>query len=201
MSLDSATDAVVAALRTLLKGGVNAETAADLGADAVVQTYGWPIAVDQVPAMTLPALNVWRYEEVNEAHTFGHVRTNATIRIDYYATPAGPLSVDNRWPLLRRVWDEITQLIRVGHHPSVSGDANLLSAAGVIEVPYSQMRVKYLMAPSGGQAFPLFQGQALFRHRTEIDVSALQDLVDLDATYNLKTDGADVAIDEEIITV
>lgn len=191
MSLDSATDPVATALRSLLQSGLNADLAAVTTESVVAATYGWPaIAAARTPSLALPALSVWRHSEERWQRTARHVERLTTFRIDYQL-PATPLErVDERWALLQLVWTQALIIIAAGCHASVSAGAPVLNNAGVVEMPIRKTppTVAFQVPQVGESLYPTFFGQVRLVHR-DTAASALADWTTLGVQIDLHDNG------------
>lgn len=177
MSLDDATDPQVDALLTLIKGGVNANLADELGQDAIVGTYNHPRPLAILPMLQLPALSVYRFREAKRRRTFKHIDDVVTFRFEYVTTAASLENLEDRWRLLRAVWKEIVELACDGHHPSVSADADVLINAGFVEVDLRTALASYDFHPDGQTLYPFLRGQLVMAHRDSatLDLSGYDD--------------------------
>lgn len=193
MSLDSAKDPQVSAIVALLKGGVNADLMESLGEQAIVGVYTFPMRIDIVPHMQMPAIFVHRAGPDRwREHTMRKVHRVSTVAIDYVAQPCNAQRLNDRWPLLEVVLNKIVELVRKGKHPQVSGGDDLFDAAGFVDFPaYSTMRAQQRFIPNANDTFPVLQFQMAIEHREGVDISDLPDAIDLEATYNLTGEGED----------
>lgn len=190
MALHDATDPQVAALRALLEGGLNAELEATTTEPVVRATYGYPAIVPngRVPQLALPALAVYRVGDRGEVRrTSRHTETLATFRFDY-CTPATPIDlIDQRWPLLRVVWEKLVELIAAGRHASVSGGACVLRDAGFVKLERNAQSpsVRYIPPSADEAGYLRFEGTVQLAHRPGIDISDLPWFTELFASYDL----------------
>lgn len=185
-AFDRATDPVIAAIATVAKAGVNAALREQLGGDAVARAFGYPTPLEILGQADIPALAVYARREKIERTTGRRLANQdrvVTVWFDYIA-PATPLAkLGTRWPLLRAVWWELVQALNT---PCAEGLA-VLRAAGVIGVDVDEATVDYDVAPGAAQGtpWPFFRAVMPITHRNEPDLSALQNLIDMDLRIHL----------------
>lgn len=163
MSLDDLHDYQVEAITALAKGTVNAKLQALVGEDAIKMTFGSPLPVQLLAQTTaFPCLCVYRHQDRDKELSQLDYEDTTTFRFDYFA-PATPVAkIDVRRPLLRKVWETMLGVLRVGRDPSVANEAELLKAGGLFRYVLGTARVEYTFAPGTGQVYPAFRGQMDF---------------------------------------
>lgn len=174
--LDHQPDAPLEALLDLLKTAINAEVGVDLD-QAVASTHLWPITTGRLPTSAYPALAIWRSRETFLPRITGPHDQRVTLRIAYIL-PATPLDrLGLRWPLLRRVWDELTTHFLAGAHPAHDDDAAVLTAAGFIDFDVASATVDYGTAPADEDVLPRFDATITVTIRPAgADLDDLEDL-------------------------
>lgn len=193
MSLDTLTDPQVAALLVLCAGAANADLA-ELDEPAIQSAYGWPVKPGRTPGMQFPALAIYRGEQRHYQRTFRHAEVECAFTFEFWAPPTPLDAIEARWPLLHKVWGSTLAAVLAGHHESVASDALLLSVAGIVDVVLfgnASPRVRYQAPDPEGTVMPSFLGVMTLRHRTEIDTSALADLLSLAADVVIDSGSAD----------
>lgn len=198
-TLDAFVDSQVAALLALCKAAVNANvpTATPSTVPTIQTTYGWP-AKQKLSAAEFPALLIYRISEETLPRTLKHLEARVTFAFEYVMSPTPLERVDLRWRLPPLVWKELVRVVAKGHDPSYSSDSRVLKAAGFVWVDETKRRVDYAKPVEGRDVQPGFLGTMVLHHRDEIDTSALEDLLSLDAQYRLVNgDGADELLEGE----
>lgn len=190
-------DPQTAALLNLCTEAIRADVSAELaGSNPVQAAVGFRANIDA--GFKPPVLSVYRYERREVQVTMHKWETDQTYRFEYYLPPPPREQLDNRWPLLHLVWSALFKAVCAGKHAAVSSGAGVLQAAGFTYLDPKTIR----MVPEFmNDTVPWFRGQMVLRHRDPEDISALQDLLELDASYVLPgaTDALVNPIVEEII--
>ncbi len=169
--LDQQTDPQIEAIGGLLFAVLRAK----LGVEAVARVYHWPVRIELVPTLQVPALAVYRLTDqlVAAADAVEDVDA-ANIRIDYYA-PVTPLDrIDLRWPLLRRAWRICRGALQVGWHLSYVDALDQpisLSSVG-FDVPAAiGGNVAYQTAPADAGVVPMFSATISLRSSDFVDLT------------------------------
>lgn len=194
-SFDEFVDPQVGALVTLCKGAVNANVVLAPGAaDMMVrEAYPWPVPRKMLSATELPILLIYRSgETLVQRTTLSPVEHKVIFTFEYVMPIVGDARAGLRWGALTYVWNELVRVVADGHDPAVAGNAAILTAAGFMDIDETERgrRVDFEKPRPDADVFPSFVGAMLLSHRDEYDLSALQDLVDLDAQYRLVNGGA-----------
>lgn len=186
-TLDDFADPQVTALLTLCAGAINANlaTTSPSTRPIVAKTYGWPVRPERITQSETPLLCIYRRRQETVPVTIKHREQRVTFEFFYTMGPAPADRVDARWRLPPLVWKELTRVIGKGHDPAVSSDGLILHAAGIMRPDELRRVVDYEQPRGDGDVWPGFVGTMVISHRDEIDVSALQDLLQLDAQYRL----------------
>lgn len=183
---DSTTDTLIAALRLLCQQSVNAAMSAELsGQKAIEKTYGHPAQLGLLANTELPALCVYVSESRVRPHSAAFVYRRATVTFDYYIQATARHDLDDRWPMLGRVFEEMAFAVCRGTWTN-GGPKNLLDDAAVVDVMDETFRVVYSFAEDGAFAYPFFRATCDIEYNSRpADVSGLDDVVDLDVDIDL----------------
>ena len=197
--LDSAPDLQLAALLELAKAGVNAELEDELGGQAIVTIVGHPVAPKVLGNLAMPTLAIWRRAVQHKRVTMHRTDKVVDWVLDYIPPTPPRDDVAGRWRLLEFVWETLVDIISVGHHPALAGDANVLRAAGFTNFDWGLVRATNKFFDEATLSFPWFRGELRMSHRDAVDLSALSDLISIDASYVLP-DATITPLVEEILT-
>lgn len=162
MSLDVVRDYAIEAIAALCKGTVNAKLEPVLGENAINKTFGAPLPLPLLPAPVFPALCIYRLNDRDKDRGDWIFEDVSTFRFDYYVGPTPIDRIDQRWPLLREVWEIMLAVLRVGRDPSVAEEAEILKTGGVTRYVLGSARNEYLFAPANSQAYPMLRGNISF---------------------------------------
>lgn len=200
--VDGFVDPQKAALLALCTGALNANLATSAPSDfpIVTKAYGWNPDRTRISQAECPCLWIWRMRQRTVAVTTVRTEHLVTWAFHYTMGPATRDRAESRWALPPLVWEELVRVIGKGHDPAVSADALILRAAGFVRMDEkaSGRVVDFEKPEPGGDVWPGFTGTMDLSHRREIDLSALQDLLELDAQYRLSNrDGSDQLQDED----
>lgn len=200
---DSLTDPQIGALLTLCYGAVIANVPLDAGSpDVMIKSVaGWPVPRAQLSAEMLPILMIYRREESPVQRTTVHSDARVTFVFEYVMPTATDQRAELRWPALQAVWHELSRVVAAGHDPSVAADALILRTAGFIDIDLTDRgrRVLYTQPDPARDIMPSFVGTMILTTRDTYDLSALQDLVDLDAQLRLERPDAATAPSDELL--
>lgn len=164
MSLDVTTDGVIDAIAARAQSAANTALSATLGENAVAGLRTWPVtAVSQVGANNLPLLAVSRVSDQEEEQTIYDQVERTTVRIAYIAPATPSDAVENRWPLLRSVWNAIVRSLREGVYPQHGTNESAMSLAGVSAYVPGSARVTYQLLAGVDTMHPSFIGTAVFQ--------------------------------------
>jgi hypothetical protein len=188
MSIDSLTDAPVAAIAALARGAIQA----DLGADVLVAVYEDPRNLFTIPDAKLPALCVHRSSERTRRQSSTRLVDDIVIGFEY-ALPS--TSVDGRagrWPTLAAVWQSLSRAVLAGKHSAVSSGADVLLAAGVWADGEDARVLQYTLVEGGRDSepdmrarHPIFIAQIAVTHTpSEVNVATLNDFLRFNMTFD-----------------
>lgn len=189
-NFDALVDPQIGALLTLCMGAVNANVKLAPGSpDKMIQSVaGWPVPRSALSSTELPILMIYRRDEAPMQRTTVHSDARVTFAFEYVmpTTPEGRQEL--RWPALQAVWHELVRVVAAGHDPAVASDAPILRTAGFIDLDLTDRgrRVDYARPDGTKDVMPSFVGTMVLMTREGFDLSALQDLIDLDAQYRLE---------------
>lgn len=153
MSYDDTVDPLVTAVLAVVKARVNAAMAAELGDvasfPAIDATHGYPVVLDLLAQTKLPAFACFRENEA--PYTRGRrVDTRTRLKLIYVGPDTPVHRLDQRWPLLYRVWAETLAALQDGTDPDTG--ENVFEEACVVEVEDTSWSVDYDFAV-GDQGF------------------------------------------------
>lgn len=146
LDLDSYVDNVVSALRIIGRQGTNAL----LGEEVVRATYGFPIALEQIPQVQLPSLSIARRSSRLVPRGPGGYDMRWRFELVYIATATPYLKLDPRWPLLKQVHDALLIGCRSGRFQ----ERVLLEEAGIVHVFDETWTSTLNFATDGSLAYP-----------------------------------------------
>lgn len=183
---DSTTDTLIAALRMIAQHSVNAALSTELsGQKAIEKTFGYPAVLGVIPATEMPALCVYVSQSAVRPFSSAFTYRRATVTFDYYVQPTARHDLNDRWPLLGRVFEELAFAVCRGTWTD-GGSKNLLDDANVVDVMDETFRVQYQFAEDGNFVFPFFRATIDIDYNSRpADTSALDDVVDLDVDLDL----------------
>lgn len=190
IDFDALVDPQLGALLTLCFGAINANVKlADDSPDAMVRSaYPWPVPRKMLSSVELPLLTISRQSETTFQRTTAQPYERKVVFAFEYTMPiVNDARAGLRWPALANVWGAILRAVTDGHDPAVAADANILTAAGFMDLDETERgrMVTYEKPDPRADVFPAFVGLMTLSHRDDFDISALQDLVDLDARIRL----------------
>ncbi len=190
MGWEDISDPVLDALQLVCLARVNAALGPHLGAgyQPLRFTREYPIPLDQVPTLTLPGMAIYRRRERGEARG-KHVDWNTRVEFQYWAPPTLLNKLNERWPLLHAVAEQVFLALQDGTDPSSGED--VFRPAGIVKVDDVSWEVEYNFATdSGGQnAFPVFLAAMNFSVRPATPATDLPWLREMLAHYHLQGHG------------
>jgi hypothetical protein len=165
---DRTPDRLIEAMRVVLASRANAELA-DLWADgtteypAVAKTIGRPVIRSNIQNESLPLLSIVRRSTRFDWQ--GKLRARrSSIVLEYIGPRTAHEHLDTRWPMLHPVFEAFHGALD-GMVPNL--DTEVLSAAGVIDIPEESVRVDFNFYDLAGGAYPFFQMQFDVRHTSD----------------------------------
>lgn len=193
---DTTTDPLLDALLALLVSGLNASIGASIGADVVARSVSHPAPQHLAPSQELPLLSVHRGKQSVAQTGIVSFDTTTTLVVDYILPAVDYERAGARWPLLHRVWRQIVALVEAGRHPSLEGGADVLAAAGMVELvlrdgasaPSYQPVAIEIVEPESGEAarvYPAFRATltVVSRDASEEQAAAATELRSLHARF------------------
>lgn len=203
MGWEAAEDALVDALRLLVQTSVNDALCARYEANPIASTYGYPITLESLDAVRLPALAVYR---VSDGLTNIGRRNNAgrtQMALDYFG-PTTPLhQLGERWPLLHEVWAQILAAV-CSDSVTINGTAlTPLTTAGVVDLIEGSAATAYSFAVGGSGAIPFAAGRLTFdvieaTESTAVPFRELLTTIDLYDDDGALPTGAAIVVDQAI---
>lgn len=187
MTYEASTDEPVLALRQLARYEVTRLLASELGDTtaypAVRKTYGFPIPLDMLRSLELPACAI--YVDRERTVSTGRWRDRGlSVVVEYVLPPTQKGSMDTRWPLLRRVWDTMLPAFVLGTVDLGAGPVDVKAPAGIVKVDDETATCSFAFVPDGAQTFPGFVARLEVVERPAVALD-LPDLVALYADLNL----------------
>lgn len=190
-------DPLVTPLLALLKDAANAKLRADMEAagiepvDVISATQPYPADAKSLTASpSLPLLACYRTRQQSVRRTFGHRDYLTTLRLHYISSPTAADRLDERWPILDRVWRAVFDALCAGHDAAHLDDELVLEDAGVIAVNEAATKAEGYL-PGSDYALPQWEAdvQVTWRDTTRTDTSALYPVLSLTARITQAIDG------------
>lgn len=180
-ALDSLVDPLIAPLLALLKDAINADLAAEMLAldlvpeDAVQTTAPHPVPLEIAGQLALPMLTCFRVRSRSRVATFSHTDQVNTLQFGYLTPATSREQLDERWPLLDRVWQSLLRTLNRGSHPAHLAGAPVLEEAGVVRIATEAALKLELFAEAGDYSYPMFRGEVdvTWRDTSPFDTSGL----------------------------
>lgn len=162
MTLQIEPDPGIEALGILSKAAVNAKLEPVIGEPAIRHTFGVQFPTSLLGAEVLPCLCIYRFRDQDRVKGDTLFEETTTFRFDYLLPATTADHIDKRWPLLRQVWITMLGALRVGRHPDVANEENLLQRGGLFRYVLGSGRVDYGVIDNRGTVYPSFRGQMQF---------------------------------------
>lgn len=204
MRLDSTTDPVMTHVLGLVQAAVNADFKADdalFEADEVIKsTFPYPIELSQgLGDLSMPALGCHRKTTRDRRFSVVHTDKVSIFRFTYMTPACAKEQIEERWPLLEKVWQKMVNALNAGHHPAYLDAAPVLVDAGVIRIAPDSFTKQEFFADAGTYAFPSFWGECevTWRDPDAQDTSTLHPM--LSARGKLQVDGNEGTPDVDFI--
>ena len=185
MSQDVLSDAVVETMADVAHAAANDALSGTLGEDAIATVWTWPVSEpSQVGENALPCLAVSRLIDTEEEQTLFDQIERTTIRIAYIASATPSDKLNERWPLLRAVFNNVIRALREAVYPQFGVGQGELKDAGVTAYILGSVRVQYRLIPGVDTKHPSFEATAVFQTTGE-------DLFQRDDLDRLETNAAE----------
>lgn len=159
--IDRTRDTLLTPLLEFLQAAINADLnevmidEAGESQPAVASVLIRPQALDQDPDGA--RLSCYRLRTRSKRVSFGHVDHVSTLQFDYVTPSCGAEQLDDRWPILQRVWGSLVRAMSDGSHEAYNEGQESLSRCGIIFVDISSAQKVEIYA-DGEVAFPAFRG-------------------------------------------
>jgi hypothetical protein len=101
-------------------------------------------------------LVAFRIREQAFRRTFVHLDQRTTVRLQYIGNACGLDQLDERWPILSRVWQAAIAALLAGHHTAHQDDAPVLEEAGVVWVNEAAAKAEGFL-PKGDAVYPMWE--------------------------------------------
>lgn len=167
MGFDAATDGLVDAVRSVVGANVNAALQAKYDRRPIPTTYGYPVPLEQLVNVQLPALSVYRVSTALTSVGRRDDMRRVVMALDYFAAPVPYENLDTEWPVLSEVWEQAITAVcndsfsACAEVPDKS-PANPLGTAGVVDLIEGQVQAVFSFAEGGQGAYPFFAGRMTF---------------------------------------
>jgi hypothetical protein len=196
VSYDDTVDPLTTAVLAVVKTTVNTALAPELGAvasfPAIDSTYGYPVVLELMAQSRLPGFACYRERE--EPYSRGRrVDTRTRLRLLYVAPDTPFHRLNDRWPLLHRVWAETLSAL-LG---AVNGDT--LNAACVNEIEDTTWQVDYDFAVGdNGFTYPAFVATVNVQWRPDKVADAVF-WKNMAARFDLKAPDFDGVVESDVV--
>lgn len=188
-ALESLSDPLIAPVLALCKDAINADLADAMEAagvtpeDAVRATAPYPFALRIEGAAVLPALHCYRVQSRSTQFSVVHVDHVSRLQFTYATPGIGREGLDERWPLLDRVWRALLGALKSGSHAAHADGADVLSDAGVVKVDLGTTRKLEVFIEDGNHTFPGFIGEldVTWRDGSDVDTGSLYPALSFEA--------------------
>jgi hypothetical protein len=181
--LESIADPLLGPLLALLKDAINSDLAAEQTAagvvadeveDAVTAVYPNAVNLQMLGQATLPALSAFRLRTRSTRVTSVYWEHTYTLQFEYITPQTALEQIDNRWPLLDRVWLALIDTLCRGTHADHEGGDEVLADAGIVKVLTGTAQKQEAYVEGTGYAYPMFRASIDIvcqsnRSRTDID--------------------------------
>jgi hypothetical protein len=162
--IDRVPDQLLTPLMAFLSVAINATVgqvtldAAGEAVNAVSETLIRPqnLALDPEGATRL---SCYRLRSKPKRVSFGHIDHVATVQFDYVTPACGAEQLEERWPILDRVWGALIDAIDAGSHPDWEDGASVHAAAGITWLDLNTAEKQEFYVDGNGFTYPGFRGQ------------------------------------------
>jgi hypothetical protein len=192
-ALDGMVDPLIGPMLALLKDAINADLAAEMIAldlepeDTVQTTAPHPVPLEIAGQLAMPLLTCFRVQSRSRVATFLHTDHVNLLQFGYLTPATAREQIDERWPLLDRVWRALLRTLANGAHPAHQAGAPVLTNAGVVRISTDSAKKLELFAESGDYAYPMFRGEVevVWRDASLVDTSALYPALSFTHEFNV----------------
>ena len=208
-ALDTLSDPLVTPVLALLKDAVNADLRAQMllagvePEDAIVSTAPHPVELEIAGESPLPMLTCYRVRSRSRQFSFSHVDHTSTLQLSYITSATAREQLDERWPLLHRVWTAILTTLARGHHLSHQEGASVLLDAGVIRLDPATAQKREVFVAGGDYTYPGFVAEIDVVHRdgAELDTSTLYPVLSFTHRFHIDEGSEDGEADVTAISL
>lgn len=191
-ALDVIQDPLITPILALLRAGINADLAADMATQgvtpepAIATVSPVPFVLGREGDGVLPALHCYRIRSRSKQTTLFYRDETATLQLVYVTPATGRDQIEQRWPILDRVWRSLVRTLRSGY----LGGVDVLGAAGVIHVA-AETANKQELYIERQESFPGFVAtiDVVWRPADESDVGTVYPALSIDGQLFTDTDG------------
>jgi hypothetical protein len=194
--LERVPDQLLTPMLAFLKVAVNASVGLImLGASGdsvppVGETLGRPQSLTVDPGNT-PRLSCYRVRSKPKRTGFGRIDHIATLQFDYVSPSCGAEQLEERWPLLDRVWCEALSALDAGVHPDWEDGASVHERAGIVWLDIASAEKQEFYVDGDGFTYPGFRAQLQVTWRPVSPDVELPTYPALSFTSKLYVDGND----------
>lgn len=206
-ALETLGDPLLDPLLGFLRDAVNADLAPlaqALGGDTApfVKTVApRPFALAEAGDDVLPALHAYRLRSRTRQATFAHRDHLATLQFHYVTPAVSQELIDDRWPVLDRVWRVVLRALSAGHHPAHNSDAPVFAGAvQLLKVDVATALKREAFTEGGDYTYPSFVAEidVTWRDGAESDPGTLHPALSFDARLFVDQ-GGDPSGDPDVI--
>lgn len=125
---------------------------------AIGETLHRPQDLKMEPGNT-PRLSCYRVRSKPKRTGFGTIEHVATLQFDYISPSCGAEQLEERWPLLDRVWCAALAALDTGSHADWEGGDSVYDRAGISFVDIASAEKQEFYVDGGGFTYPGFRAQ------------------------------------------
>lgn len=210
-AVDVVRDTMLTPLLALLMAAVNSDVGAVMShdggvtSDAIASTQLHPLDLGISPD-NKTILSAYRVSSRPKRVTMQRIDHIVTLQFDYMTPSAGHDQLDERWPLLDKVWTKMVDTLAAGRHADHLDGEDVLATAGITFVDLASARKVELYAAGGEFTFPAFRAsiEVTWRNGARTDTSHLYPALSFTSSLHQATeneDGETVLDGEPIVTV
>lgn len=176
-ALDCIPDPLITPILGLLKFAINADLAKDMVhagvavEDAVASTSPVPFALNMEGEGQLPALHCYRVRSSSSQYSIAYTNHTSKLQFVYASPAAGRDLLDQRWPLLDRVWHSLIRTLKRGIYPGYEGGIDVMQDAGVIRTDLATTNKREIFIEGGELTYPGFIAEVdvIWRDANDMD--------------------------------
>ena len=160
-ALDTVQDPLITPLLALAKDAVNADVVLDVDPAAtpeaaVATTAPHPVPIEILGETALPVLACYRIRARTTERSLLLTDYTYTLQWVYVSPATAREQLDERWPLLNRVWLSLMKAVYAGQSPAHAAGVDVLGPIGVIDMPGERALKREFFYDGGDYAYPAF---------------------------------------------